>query len=65
MTASTPTASRVVETLRELAERADSLGDLLNRLDVMAIRFGQDGDGETCGAWLELRDRVREWRDRD
>jgi hypothetical protein len=64
MLASPPTGSRVVETLRVLVEGADSLGELVDGLDVMAIRFGQDGDGETCGALLELGDRIREWRDR-
>jgi hypothetical protein len=64
LTASPPTADRVVETLRILVDDADTLTQLVDRLDVMAIRFGQDDDTETCAALLEVGDRLREWGDR-
>jgi hypothetical protein len=64
LTASPPTVERVVGTLRILVDGADTLTQLVDALDVIAIRFGQDGDGETCAALLDVSDRLREWRDR-
>ena len=61
--ASPSVAERVVATLQVLSERAVTLTELVDGLDVVAVRFGQDGEGETCEALLDLSDRLREWRD--
>jgi len=52
-----------VVTLQVLLEQADGLGEFLDRLDAVAIRFGMDSDGETCAALLDIGDRLREWRE--
>jgi hypothetical protein len=62
--ASPPTAERVVVTLRVLVEQAEGLGEFLARLDSIGVRFGQDGDGETCAALLGIGDVLHEWGDR-
>jgi hypothetical protein len=61
--ASPETAARVVATLQVLLEQAEGLGEFLDHVDAVAIRFGQDGDGETCAALLDIGDRLREWRE--
>jgi hypothetical protein len=62
--ASPTAARRIRETVAALVERAGGLEQLVTDLDVVAIRFGQDGDGETCAALLSIGDAIREWRDR-
>jgi hypothetical protein len=64
MLASPRTARRIRETVRTLVERAAGLDQLVDELDVLAIRFGQDDDGETAAALLSIGDALREWRDR-
>jgi hypothetical protein len=64
MLASPRTARRIRETLRTLIGRAEGLDQLVDELDVLAIRFGQDDDGETAAALLSIGDAIRDWRDR-
>jgi hypothetical protein len=64
LTSSPRAAALVAETLRVLVDDAATLTQLVDRLDVIGIRFGQDDDPETCGALLEVGDRLREWANR-
>jgi hypothetical protein len=59
--ASPQSSRRIRLAVHMLVTRAASIDQLVSELDVLAIRFGQDGDGETCAALLDVCDRIREW----
>jgi hypothetical protein len=64
VTASPRTARRVTETLRVVLEGlpADAgLSDFCRTLDGLAIRFGADGDPETCQVLLDYSQDVGSW----
>jgi hypothetical protein len=54
---------RILGAVRDVFGAAESLWDALVRLDVVALRAGQDGDGETCAALLDLGTALRDWGD--
>jgi hypothetical protein len=54
---------RILEAVREVFGSAERLCEALVRLDVVALRAGQDGDGETCAALLDLGTALRHWGD--
>jgi hypothetical protein len=54
---------RILEVVRDVFGAAVSLCAALVRLDVLALRFGQDGDGEVCAALLDLGTALRNWGD--
>jgi hypothetical protein len=57
-------ARRIRATVEEVVEHAGGLTDLLAMLEWVAVRFGQDGDAETCAALLDLAGVIRDWADR-
>jgi hypothetical protein len=67
VTASPQTAMRVLATLRavldDLPEDA-GLSDFTERVDQLAVKFGQDGDGETAGLLIDYVGDVLGWRGR-
>jgi hypothetical protein len=65
--ASPKTGRRVLETLRIVLEGLpDDAGlmDFCRRLDQLAVKFGQDGDGETCAVLLDYSQDVAGWQGR-
>jgi hypothetical protein len=67
VTASTQTARRVLATLRAVLEDlpADAgLGDFCERVDMLAVKFGQDHDPETAAVLLDYSQDVQSWRGR-
>jgi hypothetical protein len=62
--ASPEPAQRIRVTVEECVEHAGGLGELVAMLDWVAVRFGQDGDAETCAALLDLSTCIRDWVDR-
>jgi hypothetical protein len=61
--ASPEPAQRIRVTVEECVEHAARLGELLAMLDHVAVRFGADGDAETCAALLDLSGVIRDWAD--
>ena len=58
------TAARVMSIVLRLAYEVDTLTDLTAAMHREGItRVGQEVDGQTCGALLDLADRLEEWRD--
>jgi hypothetical protein len=62
--ASSGTSERIKATVEVLLEHCSTLHELVDELDDVAIRFGKDGDGETCAALLDLGGVIRDWSDR-
>jgi hypothetical protein len=64
VTATERTGRRVLETLKvvleELPENA-GLSDFCRALDELAVRFGADGDPETCAVLLDYSADVASW----
>jgi hypothetical protein len=55
--------ARLVSTVARLAYEVETLSELVEGMYAVGItRFGQRGDGATCGALLDLADRLEEWR---
>jgi hypothetical protein len=64
VTAGPRSARRVLETFRVVLEGlpADAgLREFLTQLDELAVRFGADGDGETCQLLLDYTADVASW----
>jgi hypothetical protein len=67
VTASPPTARRVLETLRAVLDGLDEnagLHDFCQRLDELAVRFGADNDPETAAVLLDYSQDVSGWQGR-
>jgi hypothetical protein len=67
VTASTQTARRVLATLRMVLEDLPpdaGLADFCERVDMLAVKFGQDNDPETAGVLLDYSADVASWRGR-
>jgi hypothetical protein len=60
--ASPVAGQRIKAAIEVLLDRARTLDDLIEALDAVAIRFSQDGDAETCAAFLDLSGVIRDWR---
>jgi hypothetical protein len=63
LVASPAVSARIRATVEVLLERG-SLRELVDALDFVAVRFGQDGDSETASALLDLSGVFRDWGDR-
>ena len=54
-------AHRMLTVAAILAQGSVDLTAFLRSLDAIAIRCGQDHDGATCAALLDLSDAIRDW----
>jgi hypothetical protein len=64
VTANDRTARRVLETLKLVLEGLPEdagLSDFLRQIDELAVRFGADGDHETCAVLLDYSADVASW----
>jgi hypothetical protein len=63
LVASPESADRIRATLEVLLGSAQGLRELVEALDEVAVRFGGDGDAETCSTLLHLSGSIRDWGD--
>jgi hypothetical protein len=67
VTASARTGQRVLDTLRIVLDSlpADAgVREFCERVDFLAVRFGQDDDGETAAVLLDYSQDVASWQGR-